>query len=208
MKTEEKRQTILDIAASAFQELGFERTSMSEICQRVGGSKATIYNYFASKEELFSEVMFQSTEAEFVVVHNALDQNIGDIAESLRRFGERFLEFLYSPRIMAERHLAISESRRTELGRLVYERGVERSQALIAGFLSTAASAGKLGRTDPGGSGDFDPVIAARQFCSLLEAEFLDPFLYHQINSVTPGQIQAGTARAVSLFMAGYGPRD
>ena len=48
VKTEEKRQAILEEAAKAFQELGFERTSMSEICARVGGSKATLYNYFAS----------------------------------------------------------------------------------------------------------------------------------------------------------------
>ena len=46
-------------------ELGFERTSMSEICTRLGGSKATLYNYFASKEALFLEVMFQASEADF-----------------------------------------------------------------------------------------------------------------------------------------------
>ena len=105
MKTEAKRQAILEVAALAFQELGFERTSMSEICARVGGSKATIYNYFASKEELFSEVMFLSTEAEFMVVHQALEASTEDVAESLQRFGERLLTFLYSPRIRAERHL-------------------------------------------------------------------------------------------------------
>lgn len=93
MKTEAKRQAILEAAALAFQELGFERTSMSEICARVGGSKATIYNYFASKEELFSEVMFLSTEAEFMVVHQALEASTDDVAESLQRFGERLLTF-------------------------------------------------------------------------------------------------------------------
>lgn len=199
MKTEEKRQAILEVAAKTFQELGFERTSMSEICARVGGSKATIYNYFASKEALFSEVMFVATEAEFIAVHDALDQSAQDIAESLRGFGERFLGFLYSPRIRAERHLAISESRRTELGRLVYERGVLRSQKLIADFLQTAANAGKLRPLDPG--------VAARHLCALLEAELLDPFLHQQLNEVSVEQITALTARAIDIFMAGYGPR-
>ncbi len=199
MKTEAKRQAILEVAALAFQELGFERTSMSEICARVGGSKATIYNYFASKEELFSEVMFLSTEAEFMVVHQALDASTDDVAESLQRFGERLLTFLYSPRIRAERHLAISESRRSELGRLVYERGVQRSQNLIAAFMARAMTQGQLRETDA--------RVVAQHFFGLLEAELLEPFLHQQLGEVGAEQIRAVTARAVAVFMAGYGPR-
>ena len=199
MKTEAKRQAILEVAAQAFQELGFERTSMSEICARVGGSKATIYNYFASKEELFSEVMFLSTEAEFMVVHQALEASTDDVAESLQRFGERLLTFLYSPRIRAERHLAISESRRSELGRLVYERGVQRSQNLIAAFMARAMTQGQLRETDA--------RVVAQHFFGLLEAELLEPFLHQQLGEVGAEQIRAVTARAVAVFMAGYGPR-
>ena len=199
VKTEAKRQAILEVAAQAFQELGFERTSMSEICARVGGSKATIYNYFASKEELFSEVMFLSTEAEFMVVHQALDASTDDVAESLQRFGERLLTFLYSPRIRAERHLAISESRRSELGRLVYERGVQRSQNLIAAFMARAMALGQLRETDA--------RVVAQHFFGLLEAELLEPFLHQQLGEVGAEQIRAVTARAVAVFMAGYGPR-
>ncbi len=199
MKTEAKRQAILEVAAQAFQELGFERTSMSEICARVGGSKATIYNYFASKEELFSEVIFLSTEAEFMVVHQALEASTDDVAESLQRFGERLLTFLYSPRIRAERHLAISESRRSELGRLVYERGVQRSQNLIAAFMARAMTQGQLRETDA--------RVVAQHFFGLLEAELLEPFLHQQLGEVGAEQIRAVTARAVAVFMAGYGPR-
>ena len=199
VKTEAKRQAILEVAAQAFQELGFERTSMSEICARVGGSKATIYNYFASKEELFSEVMFLSTEAEIMVVHQALEASTDDVAESLQRFGERLLTFLYSPRIRAERHLAISESRRSELGRLVYERGVQRSQNLIAAFMARAMAQGQLRETDA--------RVVAQHFFGLLEAELLEPFLHQQLGEVGAEQIRAVTARAVAVFMAGYGPR-
>ena len=199
VKTEAKRQAILEVAAQAFQELGFERTSMSEICARVGGSKATIYNYFASKEELFSEVMFLSTEAEFMVVHQALDASTDDVAESLQRFGERLLTFLYSPRIRAERHLAISESRRSELGRLVYERGVQRSQNLIAAFMARAMTQWQLREADA--------RVVAQHFFGLLEAELLEPFLHQQLGEVGAEQIRAVTARAVAVFMAGYGPR-
>ena len=58
-KTEAKRQAILKAAAEVFRKVGFERASMSEIRARIGGSKATLYNYFPSKEKLFFEVMYQ-----------------------------------------------------------------------------------------------------------------------------------------------------
>ena len=62
-KTESKRQAIIQAAAEVFREVGFERASMSDIRERIGGSKATLYNYFPSKEKLFFEVMHQAKEA-------------------------------------------------------------------------------------------------------------------------------------------------
>ena len=56
-KTDQKRQHILDTAFRLFQSKGFANTSMSEITAEAGGSKATVYNYFPSKEELFAEFL-------------------------------------------------------------------------------------------------------------------------------------------------------
>ena len=50
---------------------------MSEICTRLGGSKATLYNYFPSKEALFLEVMFQASEADFQNTMLALQAGTG-----------------------------------------------------------------------------------------------------------------------------------
>lgn len=199
MKTEAKRQAILDMAAQAFRELGFERTSMSEICARVGGSKATLYNYFSSKEELFFAVMSLSTEAEFEAAHQAIDPSTDDMAESLRHFGEKFLAFLYSPQVQAQRHLAISESGRTALGRFVYERGVLRSQNQISAFLQAAMALGKLRQADPD--------VATRHLYSLLESELLERFLFQLLGEVSTEEIKRVTARAIDVFMAAYGPR-
>ena len=198
MKTEVKRQAILDVAAQAFRELGFERTSMSEICARVGGSKATLYNYFPSKEELFFEIMFLSTEAEFEATHLALDPTTDNIAESLRHFGEGFLKLLYSPEVQSIRRLLVSESGRSGLGRLCYERGPQCSQAMVSEFLQTAMTLGKLRQADP--------LVATLHLRGLLEAELLDRFLFQVQEEVTAEQIKAVTGRAVDAFMAAYGP--
>lgn len=196
-KTDAKRRHIMTVAAQAFQELGFGRTTMSEICARVGGSKATLYNYFASKEELFFEIMNLSTQAEFEAVHAAIDPSTENIADSLRNFGERLLTVLYSPEVRANRHLAISESGQTELGRLMYERGVQRSQKVVADFITAAMSQGKLRQADP--------VVATKHLHSLLEAELIDRFLFQLSGAVSDEEIKAVTARAIDVFMAAYG---
>ena len=198
-KTEAKRETILNEAAQAFRELGFEGTSMSEICARVGGSKATLYNYFASKEELFFEVMSRSCEAEFEAAHRAIDQGDLPIDEALRHFGEGFLGFIYSPEVQANRRLAIAAAGKTDLGRLMYERGVLRSQRLVTDFIRTAMSRGQLRNADPD--------LATKQLYALLEAELIDLFLFQLAADVPKETIRAMTARALEVFLAAYGPR-
>lgn len=56
-RTDKKKQEIMLKASELFDELGYERTSMTAIAARVGGSKATIYNYFRSKEDLLRAVL-------------------------------------------------------------------------------------------------------------------------------------------------------
>lgn len=198
LKTEARRQAIIDVAAQIFRSEGFDRTSMSEICAQVGGSKATIYNYFSSKEELFTEVIMQSIEVEFKAVHQSFYSATKDISKSLRNFGEKFLSFLYSPEIQANRHMAIAQSRNSEIGRLIYQRGVLRSQKLIAQFLNDSMSKDKLRQADPD--------IAARHLISLLESELIDRFLYQLAGEISESDIKKGTLRAIDVFMAAYSP--
>ncbi len=200
MKTEEKRQAILEGAAQVFQELGFERTTMAAISARAGGSKATIYNYFSTKEELFFEIMSLATEAEFEAVHQAIDPATDNIATSLLHFGEKLLAFLYSPSFQAQRHLAIAESRRSRLGQLAYERGVLRSQKLMEEFLQAAMTSGKLRQANP--------HVATCHLYSLLESELLDRFLFQLQDQIPGEEIAAATGRAIEVFMAAYGPRS
>jgi AcrR family transcriptional regulator len=200
VKTEAKRQSILKIAEKAFQELGFERTSMSEICARVGGSKSTIYNYFASKEELFFETIHESIQAEFEAAFTAIDPAADDIARSLCNYGENFLSILYTPHFRANRHLAIAESGRTALGQIVYERGVLKNLKLISEVLQRAMILGKLRQADP--------VLAAKQLHCLLETELLDRFLFQVLGEVSVEEIREITARGIEAFMAIYRPRQ
>ncbi|MFT4174261.1 MAG: TetR/AcrR family transcriptional regulator [Rhodocyclaceae bacterium] len=199
VKTEAKRLAILEEAAKVFRENGFERTSMNEICTRVGGSKATLYNYFASKEELFFEVMMAATQAEFEATHQFVDAADKGMEAALRYFGERFVAFLYSPNVMANRILAIAEAGRTHLGRLTYERGVLPSHQRVADYLKNAMTRGLLREADAD--------IAARHLLSLLDSELREAFLLRVFDKVDKKQVKDAVARAVEVFMYAYGPR-
>jgi AcrR family transcriptional regulator len=47
------RERILDIALELFTSQGYDKTSLREIAERLGFSKAAIYYHFASKEDIF-----------------------------------------------------------------------------------------------------------------------------------------------------------
>lgn len=56
------RQEILDHAADLFVEFGYERTSLRQIAERVGVTKAALYYHFASKEALLDALISPAFE--------------------------------------------------------------------------------------------------------------------------------------------------
>jgi AcrR family transcriptional regulator len=67
---EEVRESILDSAAKAFFDEGFEKASMRSIAQEAGISAANLYSYFASKDALFAAV----AEPAAAVLREALEE--------------------------------------------------------------------------------------------------------------------------------------
>lgn len=65
-KAEAQRQRVLSESMEIFSRRGFRATSMNEIASAVGLSKATLYHYFRSKEELlvrlYSNMLDESLE--------------------------------------------------------------------------------------------------------------------------------------------------
>jgi AcrR family transcriptional regulator len=195
-KTEAKRQAILKAATEVFREVGFERASMSEIRARIGGSKATLYNYFPSKEKLFFEVMYQAKELELGAITAALNADADDLRLELLRFGQKLLPVLYSPDSIAIRRLAIAELGHSDIGKVVFEGATLPIEKQVAEFLRRAMKRGVL-RTA-------DPKIAAMHLLSLLESEVLQRVLFGMMDSVKSGAVRGAVGRAVEVFLLGY----
>lgn len=60
-----RRQQILDRALGVFDELGIEGTSMRAIADAIGVTHPTLSHYFASREELFIEVLREYDRSTF-----------------------------------------------------------------------------------------------------------------------------------------------
>ena len=54
---DDKRLHILNVAAKVFSERGIARASMSEVAKACGISKANIYHYYSSKDELVFDIL-------------------------------------------------------------------------------------------------------------------------------------------------------
>lgn len=195
-KTEAKRSAILNAAAEVFREVGFERASMSDIRERIGGSKATLYNYFPSKEKLFFEVMLQAKELELGTIGGALDADAEDLRQELLQFGQKFLKALYSPEGIAVRRLAIAEAQRSEIGKMTFEHGIVPIEKEVAKFLKKRMSRGDLRSADS--------KLAAMHLLSLLESELQQRVMLGVLDSVKPETLSAAVRRAVDVFLSGY----
>ena len=197
-KRDAKRQAILDTAYQLFMEQGFDQTSVSEITAKVGGSKATIYSHFPSKEELFVECMMGAAEAYIEDVTTLLDAAGSDPVAVLREYGTRALGLYCSPDLIAVRRILIAEASRFGIGKLFYAK-ITALRAQVATSLSRFMSAGTLRQEDP--------IRAADYLRALLEAELVEPLLLHAREAPGEQEIALAADRAISVFLHVYTTR-
>lgn len=57
MPRRERRAQLLDLATAVFTDQGYQGTSMDDIARAAGVTKPVLYQHFASKEALYSEVI-------------------------------------------------------------------------------------------------------------------------------------------------------
>ncbi|MEO6919252.1 MAG: TetR/AcrR family transcriptional regulator [Collimonas sp.] len=197
MKSEERRQAIIDVAAAIFNEIGFERTSMSEISARLGGSKATLYNYFSSKEDIFVETMRQQIGQHYEAVFEQLVEG-GDLRQTLQQVGAQYLKVILMPEVVAVKRLVLAHAERWNIGKMLYERGPKPGWTRVSDFLRKAMERQQLRVADP--------WVAALQLRGLLETEWMETRMLGVITGATPAKIKESAERAIDAFMRIYTP--
>jgi AcrR family transcriptional regulator len=197
-KNASKRQAILENAYRLFRAQGFDGTSMADITSQVGGSKATLYSHFPSKEELFVECMMAALQNYMSDTLKHLDASRSDPEAALRNFGASVLNFICSSEQVEVRRLMIAEAARSGTGKLFFDK-IAALRAQISSFLAACMASGLL-RMD-------DSDLAADHLGALLEAEILEPLLLH-VREAAPDEEESAAAarRAVAAFLRAYAP--
>ncbi|WP_242130063.1 TetR/AcrR family transcriptional regulator [Sphingobium sp. Sx8-8] len=196
-RSEQKRREIVAAAASLFVEQGYERTSMSAISERVGGSKATLYGYFESKEELLRAVLADSVAEETERLMHEFPANEA-IRTGLIRLGERYLMDRLGPLPITSIRIVATQPESTGLGADFYANALRPAWQWFADRIGALMEEGRLRRADP--------WVAAMHWKGLHEGELFEKRLLGASTSPDPSEIRRVVADAADAFLRIYEP--
>jgi AcrR family transcriptional regulator len=196
VRTDERRRSIVDAAWGVFKENGYERATMSDISERVGGSKATLYGYFQSKEQLFAAVLEEVISGQAETTFARLMRQ-GELKARLLDFARDYLETRMTPDSLAIERALIAEGERSDLGERLRMRFVQPHWRRLAAALDQEMQAGRLRRADPN--------LATSHFRGLVEADLIERRL-HGDPAITAHEIETAVTEGVGAFLRAYSP--
>ena len=195
VRTEEKRREIVAVAAELFEELGYDRTSMSLISERVGGSKATLYGYFRSKEELLEAVLVYDVTVEADrLMHEFLGGK--NLRQGLISLGIAYMTRRLSPTPIANVRMVATQPNGSEIGKRFYEGVLRPAWQRLANRFALMMDEGVLKRADP--------WIAAMHWKGLCEWDMFEKRLLGAISAGDPEEIRTAATHAADAFLELY----
>lgn len=187
----------MEVAGALFLEQGFAAVNMSQISAALGGSKATLYNHFPSKELLFQAVMLEEGKELFATLAGVRHVR-GQARDTLVRFGSAYLRLVLSPQAIALNRLAIGEAQQfPAVGRIFYETGFLATVETIVELMEVLKKEDALNLDDT--------RFAALIFKSMVEVEFYEKCLWGVIEPPGAGEILDAVTRAADTFLAHFG---
>jgi AcrR family transcriptional regulator len=197
VKTDERRKAIIEAATKVFREKGYARASMDVIARKVGGSKATLYGYFKSKDELFEAAMAEVVESAVHRIRPLLDVESDDLQGVLERAAEAYVAFIVSEEILPITRVIVGEGFKRDVGPALFEQGPRRGLTVMAEFFAAQIGRGRLR--------DADPLTVALHFKGLIETDKLEAALY---GAKASREGRGAVVDAVAVFLAAYRAED
>jgi AcrR family transcriptional regulator len=97
----DRRQKLIEAAASVFQTKGYGAASLGDVANVLGTDRASLYYYVSSKEELFHAVVFKAAEDNVLKAESIRDQDasavskLSDIIHELMASYEKHYPYLF-----------------------------------------------------------------------------------------------------------------
>src|SRR5690242_4439229 len=121
---------------------------MATISERLGGSKATLYGYFSSKEELLRAVLQCQVASEFDRIMHEL-QDEPDLREGLIRLGIAYLKKKLSSLPVANIRCIVNQPPCSTMGKEFYDTVIRPAFLGVAKNFEELMDRGRLRRADP-----------------------------------------------------------
>lgn len=142
---------------------GFNAVSMDKIAQSAPVSKATLYKYFDSKNDLLAAVVGELCTS-LLQTMDELSIDSGNVENNLKKIASVFIDLIFAEESLAIYRLVIAECYAfPELGRLVYESGPKNALTLLERYLENVNRRKQVNIPNTG--------FAADAFFSLLKGD-------------------------------------
>jgi len=141
---------ILDAALSVFAEKGYAAAKLTEIAHRAGVSKAALYLYFETKEDLFRAAARTLVAPNLTEMAGALEASEAPFADLAPALLAGAAAVLADGRTVTIARMVIAESRNfPDLARIWREDVVEQVLAIVTRLVVRAQDAGEVRAGDP-----------------------------------------------------------
>ena len=195
---EERRRKFVDAAETLFLERGFAGASVNEVVRIAGGSLATLYAEFGTKEKLFEAVMSTRVNAAFAGAQAAL-LGSGSVADELRALVTRIQARTLSADGLAIYRLAVAEGPRfPALRKSVLNSGLKGFLLRLCAYFEQLGRAGRLSVDDP--------MLAAQRLLALAQSQQQFIAGCGDVRRYTPRLRVLHVEQAVAAFMCIYPP--
>jgi AcrR family transcriptional regulator len=140
-----RRERLIAAAEHVFVDMGYGAANMDGIAKRAGMSKKTIYQVFATKEELFAAVIDSRKAALAAMIESEGADELRQPEDVLRRFLGQIARFVLAPRQAALYRLAVAESQRApELANAFHREGSTKACSALMEWLASQHERGTL----------------------------------------------------------------
>jgi AcrR family transcriptional regulator len=149
-RKDERPGEIIAAALAVFAERGFAAARLEDIAARAGVSKAALYLYFPTKQDLFRAVVTEAVAPNLAPIQAAEESYDGPLEALVRFLLPTLARTAAAPDISAVIKVVIGESRNfPELARVWHDALVAQALGAVAGLIAKAQERGEVKVGDP-----------------------------------------------------------
>src|SRR5689334_19712873 len=164
----DSREAVVDAAQRLFLQRGFGAVSMDDLSEAAGVARRTLYNQFASKEEIFREMLLRvSSQLEDAFPPGIETQ--GNVEEVLRLIARAILGLHKQPEYLGFLRMVVADSRQFPWIAEEFAAVMDPQTERLTRYLAHLTTMGVLDCRNP--------LLAAHQFMGMLNELSLWPWM-------------------------------